>query len=55
MVFQKIPGSDTAMYYDDMVFMVVGNYDAANAVLKLVESVMVCEYIRVFHGETWAK
>jgi hypothetical protein len=52
---QKLPGSNAAVYYDDMVVVEFGNYVAAEAVLQLVESMPVGEYSRKFHGKTIAR
>ena len=52
---QKLPGSNAAVYYDDMVVMEIGNYVAAEAVLQLVESMSASEYSRTFHGKPRAR
>ena len=48
---QKVPGSDAAIFYDDMVLMAVGNYNAAATCLKVVETLSAGEYSRVFRGK----
>ena len=50
-VLQKVPESNTAVNYNDMVVMEIGNYVAAEAVLQLMESISASEYIRTFHGK----
>ena len=52
---KKLPGSNAAVYYDDMVVMEIGNHVAAEAVLQLVESMLAGEYSRTFHGKTRAR
>ena len=51
---QKLPGSNTAVYYDDMVVMEIGNYVATEVVLQLVESMSASEYSRTFYGKARA-
>ena len=52
---QKLPGSNAAVYYDDMVVMKIGNYAATEAVVQLVESLLASEYSRTFRGKPIAR
>ena len=47
---QKLPGSNRAVYCNDMVVMEIDNYAAVEAVLQLVELMSASEYSRIFHG-----
>ena len=52
---QTLPGSNAAVYYNDIVVMEIGNYFAAEAVLQLVELMSASEYSRTFHGKPIAR
>ena len=48
MALQKVPESDAGIFYDDKILMAVGNYVAAAETLRVVATLAVREYSRIF-------
>ena len=46
----RVPGSEGAIYLDDMVIMKMKNYNGSLAVLNVVQSLSPALYQKVFHG-----
>ena len=46
----RVPGSEEAIYFDDMVIMKMENYNRSLAVLNVVQSLSPALYQKVFHG-----